>query len=324
MTLTLPKAELHLHLEGALTPELVRRFATRNQIALPDGLFDADDGYIWADFPQFLASFDAASNVLRTRQDYTDLTCHYLVEQAKIGALYVELFCSPSHAALQGLSFDDHLLSVAEGIDQAYTQTGIIGRIVMTCVRHLGPEMAVDVARETVACRHPHVVGFGMGGNESMFHQKDFYPAFKIAADAGLGCTTHAGEVQGPQSVWDAIDHLPVDRIGHGVRSIEDSKLVDELAKRGIVLEVCPGSNIALSVYPDYASHPLRKLYDAGVKLTLGSDDPPFFHTTLAEEYQRAQDVFGFSAEELRGITKTAIEAAYVDGETKAALWCAV
>jgi adenosine deaminase len=324
MTLKLPKAELHLHLEGAMTPDLVRRFAARNKISVADGLFDENDRYIWSDFPQFLDSFDGASSVIRTRQDYTDLTRHYLVEQAKIGAVYVELFCSSSHAGMQGLSFDEHLLAVADGIDQAFAETGIIGRIVMTCVRHLGPELAVDVARETVACGHPHVVGFGMGGNESLFTQKDFYPAFKIAADAGLGCTTHAGEVQGPESVWDAIDHLPVDRIGHGVRSIEDVKLIDELARRGIVLEVCPGSNIALSVYPDYASHPLRKLYDAGVKVTLGSDDPPFFHTTLADEYQRAQDVFGFSKEELRGITQTAIAAAYVDGETKAALWSRV
>lgn len=109
-------------------------------------------------------------------------------------------------------------------------------------------------------------------------------------------------------------------RIGHGVRSIEDPKLVEELVKRGIVLEVCPGSNIALSVYPDYASHPLRRLYDSGVKVTLGSDDPPFFHTTLAEEYQRAKDVFGFSENELRGITRTALEAAFVDADTKAIL----
>tara|TARA_R110001583_G_scaffold175066_1_gene329584 strand:+ start:7222 stop:8196 length:975 start_codon:yes stop_codon:yes gene_type:complete len=321
MTLTLPKAELHLHLEGAITPDLVRRFATRNKIDIVDGLFDKNDHYVWSDFPQFLDSFDRASNVIRTTQDYTDLTCHYLVEQAKIGAVYVELFCSPSHAEMQGLSFEDHLLAVAAGIDQAFAQTGIIGRIIMTCVRHLGPDRAVDVARKTVDCGHPHVVGFGMGGNESLYTQKDFYPAYKIAADAGLGCTTHAGEVLGPQSVWDAIDHLPVDRIGHGVRAIEDAKLVDELVKRGIVLEVCPGSNIALSVYPDYASHPLRKLYDAGVKVTLGSDDPPFFHTTLADEYQRAHDTFGFSTDELRGITRTAIEAAYVDSETKALLW---
>ncbi|OSQ30127.1 adenosine deaminase [Thalassospira sp. MCCC 1A03138] len=320
MTQHIPKAELHLHMEGALTPALVRKFAARNGISLPDGIYDDQDRYIWSNFPEFLGSFDRASAAIRTGNDYADLTHWYLCEQAKAGALYVEIFCSPSHALECGISFDDHLNGVAEGIDRAGKETGIIGRIIMTCVRHIGPETAIGVAADTVACGHPYIVGFGMGGNESMFSQEAFYPAYKIAADAGLGCTTHAGEVEGPQSVWDAIDKLPVTRIGHGVRSIEDSKLVEELVKRGIVLEVCPGSNIALSVYPDYASHPLRRLYDAGVKVTLGSDDPPFFHTTLAEEYQRTKDVFGFSENELRGITRTALEAAFVDADTKAIL----
>jgi adenosine deaminase len=319
-TASLPKAELHLHLEGALTPDLVRLFAARNAIDLKPGLFDAEDRYVWSDFPEFLASFDKASAAIRTKQDYSDLTRNYLVEQARAGALYVEIFCSSSHAAMQGLSFDDHLTAVVDGIDRAERDCGIIGRIIMTCVRHLGPEMAVDVACDTVARKHPYVVGFGMGGNESMFSQKDFYPAFRVAADAGLGCTTHAGEVQGPQSVWDAINDLPVTRIGHGVRSIEDPELVVTLAKRGIVLEVCPGSNIALSVFPDYDSHPLVKLHEVGVKVTLGSDDPPFFHTSLAEEYQRAHDLFGFDEQGLCAITRTALEAAFVDRETKAAL----
>ncbi|MHC8494030.1 adenosine deaminase [Thalassospira sp. SM2505] len=320
MTLSIPKAELHLHLEGALTPALVRTFAKRNNLTLPDDIYDAQDRYIWGDFPEFLKSFDKASAAIRTKQDYSDLTCFYLTEQAKVGALYVELFCSPTHAAECGLSYDEHLEAVVDGIDRAEKETGIIGRIIMTCVRHVGGDIAVKVARETADCGHPYIVGFGMGGNESMFSQETFYPAFKIAADAGLGCTTHAGEVQGPQSVWDAIDKLPVTRIGHGVRSIEDPKLVETLAKRGIVLEVCPGSNISLSVYPDYASHPLRKFHDCGVKVTLGSDDPPFFHTSLAEEYQRAKDVFGFSDAELLGVTRTAIEAAFVDDATKAKL----
>lgn len=320
MTRILPKAELHLHLEGALTPALVRAFAKRNDLTLPDGIYDDQDRYIWSDFPGFLKSFDKASAAIRTKRDYADLTHFYLTEQAKVGALYVELFCSPTHAAECGLSFDEHLDGVVEGIDRAEKECGIIGRIIMTCVRHVGGDVALDVARETVACGHPYIVGFGMGGNESMFSQETFYPAFKVAADGGLGCTTHAGEVEGPQSVWDAIDRLPVTRIGHGVRSIEDPKLVETLAERGIVLEVCPGSNIALSVYPDYASHPLRQLYDRGVKVTLGSDDPPFFHTCLADEYQRAQDDFGFSDDELNGITRTALEAAFVDDDIKADL----
>ena len=320
MTRKIPKAELHLHLEGAMTPSLVRSFAKRNGLTLPSGIYDDQDRYIWSNFPEFLKSFDKASAAIRTKQDYADLTHFYLTEQAKSGALYVELFCSPTHAAECGISFDDHLDGVADGIDRAEKECGIIGRIIMTCVRHVGGDIAVDVAKDTVACGHPYVVGFGMGGNESMFSQETFYQAFKVAADGGLGCTTHAGEVQGPQSVWDAIDKLPVTRIGHGVRSIEDPKLVETLVKRGIVLEVCPGSNIALSVYPDFAAHPLRKLYDAGVKVTLGSDDPPFFHTSLADEYQCAQDDFGFSDAELLGITRTALEAAFVDDDTKAKL----
>lgn len=320
MIQTIPKAELHLHLEGAMTPALVRSFARRNGLTLPDDIYDDQDRYIWNDFPEFLNSFDKASAAIRTKQDYADLTCAYLVEQAKVGTLYVEIFCSPTHAADCGLSFDDHLEAVVDGIDRAEKQTGIIGRIIMTCVRHVGPDIAVKVSRETIACGHPYIVGFGMGGNESLFTQEDFYPAFKIARDGGLGCTTHAGEVQGPQSVWDAIDKLPVTRIGHGVRSIEDPKLVETLVRRGIVLEVCPGSNIALSVFPDYASHPLRKLYDLGVKVTLGSDDPPFFFTSLEAEYQRAKDEFGFSEDELLGITRTALEAAFVDDDTKASL----
>ena len=321
MNSTIPKAELHLHLEGAMTPTLVRSFAKRNGMTLPDDIYDDQDRYIWNDFPEFLNSFDKASAAIRTKQDYADLTCFYLTEQAKAGAIYVEIFCSPTHAADCGLSFDDHLAAVVDGIDSANKETGIVGRIIMTCVRHIGPDVAVKVARETVACGHPYIVGFGMGGNESMFTQEDFYPAFRVARDGGLGCTTHAGEVQGPQSVWDAIEKLPVTRIGHGVRSIEDPKLVETLAKREIVLEVCPGSNIALSVFPDYGAHPLRKLYDAGVKVTLGSDDPPFFFTSLAAEYQRAQEVFGFTPEELRGLTRTAIEAAFVDDGTKADLF---
>ena len=169
MTQHIPKAELHLHMEGALTPALVRKFAARNGISLPDGIYDDQDRYIWSNFPEFLGSFDRASAAIRTGKDYADLTHWYLCEQAKAGALYVEIFCSPSHALECGISFDDHLNGVAEGIDRAGKETGIIGRIIMTCVRHIGPEKAIGVATDTVACGHPYIVGFGMGGNESMF-----------------------------------------------------------------------------------------------------------------------------------------------------------
>jgi adenosine deaminase len=167
-----------------------------------------------------------------------------------------------------------------------------------------------------VAEPHPYIVGFGMGGDEGKFTPAEFAPAYRLAHENGLGCTVHAGEVRGPESVWAAIRDLPVTRIGHGVRSIEDPALVEELARRGIALEVCPGSNVALGLYPNRAAHPLPRLIAGGVRVTLGSDDPPFFHTTLGTEY----DESGLGEPVLRTITRTAIEVSFADEATKAKL----
>ena len=150
-----------------------------------------------------------------------------------------------------------------------------------------------------------------------MHRVADFTRAFDIARDAGLGITIHAGELSGAFSVRDALDHVRPARISHGVRAIEDADLVKRLADEGVVLEVCPGSNVALGVFPDFASHPLRALHEAGVRVTLNSDDPPFFHTSLAREYEIASAVMGFSDEEILGMTRTAIEAAFVDEATR-------
>ncbi len=197
------------------------------------------------------------------------------------------------------------------------SDSGIVARICLTCVRHLGPERAEAVARQAQRIPHPRVTGFGMAGDERKFDVEDFADAFSIAADAGLGLTAHAGEFAGPASVRDVLDHLHVTRVGHGVRSIEDADLVERLADEAIVLEVCPGSNIALGVFASADEHPLRDLLDAGVPVCLNSDDPPYFDTTLAAEYETAQTVSGFSDEELLGCTRTAIEAAFLDEPTR-------
>ncbi|HJQ60665.1 MAG TPA: adenosine deaminase family protein, partial [Vineibacter sp.] len=173
------------------------------------------------------------------------------------------------------------------------------------------------MARTLLADRHPYVVGFGMAGDELQHTPADFAPAFRLVADAGYPCTSHAGEVAGAESVRATIDALPVSRIGHGVRASEDPRLLEEIARRGLVLEVCPGSNIALGVYRDYASHPLRRLIDAGCKVTLNSDDPPYFDTTLGREYAGAAQRFGLTPRDLLNITRTAIEAAFADDATR-------
>jgi adenosine deaminase len=316
----LPKAEIHLHLEGAAPPDLVRRMAERNGVELPEALFTDDGTFRWTDFPDFLNTYDMASSSMRKAVDYRDVTYEYLRDCAAQGAIYVEVFSSPDHAATMGMSYGDHLTGMVDGIDDAFRDFGIVGRIIVTCVRHLGPERAVDVARATVAELHPHVVGFGMGGNEMDYTQADFRPAFDMAAAAGLPCTTHAGEVDGAQSVRDALDHLPVTRIGHGVRAIEDPALVAEIADKGIVLECCPISNFSTGVYKGYEDHPLPQLIEAGCKVTLNSDDPPYFATTIGHEYEEAARGFGFSTVQLLNITRAAINGGFVDDVTKQTL----
>ena len=183
-------------------------------------------------------------------------------------------------------------------------------------MRNFGVERAVRVARYAAAHPHPYVVGFNMAGDEENFPAGDYAEAFATVADAGLGCTVHAGEWAGPESVRAALG-LPVTRIGHGVRSIEEPALVEELAERGIVLECCPTSNVVLDLFPSYEDHPLPRLKEAGVKITLGSDDPPYFGASIGGEYAVCAERFGFDDAALREITRTAVEAAFCDETLK-------
>ena len=314
----IPKAELHVHLEGTAPPDLIRRIAQRNGLPLPEGLFDGDERFVYTDFLDFLRAYDDAASVIRTGEDYRDITYEYLRSCADQGAIYVELTASPDHAALVGLSDSEHLAGIARGIDDARAH-GIEGRILISAVRNFGVEQALRVARHAAERPHPYVVGFSMAGDEQNFPAQLFAEAYAIAADAGLGCTMHAGEWAGPESVRAALE-LPITRISHGVRAIEDPALVDELARRGITLECCPTSNIALGVFSSYEEHPLRRLADAGVRVTLGSDDPPYFGASIGGEYDIARQRLGFDEAGLKAITYAAIDAAFCDDGVKTAL----
>jgi adenosine deaminase len=316
----IPKAELHVHLEGTAPPALIRRIAERNGLPVPPGLF-ADGGHRFAytDFLDFLRTYDRAAGVIRTGHDYYDVVYEYLASCARDGALYVELTASPDHAALVGLSDEEHLEGIARGIDDARRDFGIEGRILISAVRNFGVEQSLRVARYAAARPHPYVVGFSMAGDEENFPARDYAEVFATAAEAGLGCTVHAGEWAGPESVRAALQ-LPVTRIAHGVRSIEDPALVADLAEREIVLECCPTSNVVLGVFPSYEQHPLPRLVEAGVRITLGSDDPPYFGASIGGEYAICEERFGFGDDALRYITRTAIEAAFCDQKLKQGL----
>jgi adenosine deaminase len=314
-----PKAELHVHLEGTAPPHLIRRIADRNGLRVPDGVFATPDRFAWRDFLDFLRTYDMAASVIRTAEDYRDITYEYLAACAAEGAIYVELIASPDHAALVGLSDHDHLHGIAAGIDAARAEHGIEARILLTCIRNFGVEQAVRIARHAAERPHPYVVGFQMAGDEAGYPPGPFAEAYATAADAGLGCSVHAGEWAGAESVRAALE-LPVTRIGHGVRAIEDPALVAEIAERGVVLECCPTSNVVLGVFASFEDHPLPALRDAGVRVTLASDDPPYFGASVGGEYAVARERFGMGDAELIGLTRTAIDASFAEPPLRAAL----
>lgn len=318
MTRHLKKAELHCHIEGAASPDLV--LAQARKYNVPTDSFIRDGAYVWHDFTTFLTAYDSASKLFRTEEDFALLAETYLVSIAADGAIYAELFVSPDHGVASGLGAEAYLNGLGEGMARAKVKTGIESRMVVIGVRHLGAEHVEAAARLAVRRPHKLITGFNMAGEERMGRVADFTRAFDIARDGGLGITIHAGELAGAFSVADAFDLVRPDRIGHGVRAVEDPALVDRLADSDVVLEVCPGSNVALNLFPSFKAHPLRAFFDRGIRVTLNSDDPPFFHTSLGKEYQVAKDEMGFSDAELDTMTRTALQAAFVDDETRARL----
>ncbi len=307
-----PKAELHVHLEGTATPDLVRRIAQRNGLEIPEGVLAAPDRFAWVDFLDFLNTYNLVCSVIRTAEDYRDITYEYLAGCARDGAIYVELTASIDHSRIAGLDDAEHWEGIAAGIDDARADHGIEARILSVAVRNYGVQRAIEIAELTAARPHPYVVGFSLAGDEAGYPPEPFVEAYRIAADAGLGCTVHAGEWAGAASVRGALE-LPVTRIAHGVRAIEDPGLVRELAARAITLEVCPTSNVVLGVFPSFEAHPFPALRDAGIPLTLGSDDPPYFGASVGGEYEIARQHFGLDDADLVGVTRTAIEASFAE-----------
>lgn len=319
--MTLAKAELHMHLEAGATPDFIAQQARKYNETLPMEVFGHDGSFNWQGLEHFVNLYDVFANVIRSEEDYRLLTETYLTDIAQQGAVYAEIIVSPDHGAKHGLSYLALMDAVAQGIDDAKAATGIESRIQITCVRNYGVEACENVAKQAVKNRHPYVTGFGIAGAEMVHEHKDFAKTFKIAhEEAGLFCTAHAGEACGAESVRQALTHFPVTRIGHGVRSIEDPKVIEMLLEKNITLEVCPSSNVLLGVAPNWQQHPLKKLVDLGVKTCLNTDDPLYFNTSLEEEYARSKKYLGFTDGDLLKQTQNALEAAFCDDRLKAKL----
>ncbi len=313
----LPKVELHLHLEGAAPPAFIRGLAQEKRFDI-HRVFDERGHYAFAGFRDFLRVYEAATSVLATPEDYRRLTRAVLEESAAQGVIYTEAFLSPDFCGGRDLAaWRDYLSAIREAAAEAERQDGIVMRGIVTPVRHFGPEKAKETALCACETAGDWLVGFGLGGDESVCKPGDFAWAFDAAREAGLRLTAHAGEWAGPESVRDAIRDLGVERIGHGVRAIEDPALVDRIAEAGVVLEVCPGSNVALGLYPSFRAHPIHRLRERGVKVTVSTDDPPFFHTTMEREYAMLAEAFDWDESVFAEIAATAARAAFCDTGTR-------
>ncbi|SFD93509.1 adenosine deaminase [Roseivivax sediminis] len=314
----MPKVELHLHLEGAAPPDFISRLAAEKREDI-SRIFRRDGSYAFEGFVHFLKVYEAATGVLRRPEDYARLARAVGEELAANDVIYCETFLSPDFCGGGDVdAWRDYLAAMEEAAAEVERDLGVTLRFVVTCVRHLGPERARKSALCAAETAGRRLVGFGMAGDENAFEQKDFAWAFDCAREAGLRLTSHAGEWRGPEEVRAALDHLRVERIGHGVRSVEDPALVDRLVENGICLEVCPGSNVALGVYPRLAAHPIETLRDRGVRVSVSTDDPPFFHTSMRAEYRGLARTFGWESEVFGELARASLDAAFCDEETRA------
>lgn len=314
---TMPKVELHLHLEGGAPPAFIKGLAQEKNIDI-SGIFDDTGGYLYRDFAHFLEVYEAACTTLTGPEEFRRLTLAVLEQSAAHGVVYSETFVSPDFCGGGDVgAWREYLAAMVEAADEAERTMGITLKGIITCIRHAGPEQAKTAARCAAETKGDFVVGYGMAGAEMVGRPGDFAYSFDMAREAGLHITCHAGEWGGPDMVADTIRDLKPERIGHGINAIKDLALVDQIAEAGIVLEVCPGSNVFLNAVPSWKAHPIAQLRERGVKVTVSTDDPPFFHTTMTDEFDMLSRTFGWDDEDLIGLNTVALEAAFCDEATK-------
>ena len=317
----MPKTELHVHLEGAIRPSTLLRLARRNDVQLPaHDIESLRDFYRFRDFEHFLEVYITVTSCLRTPEDYYLIAYEFGADCARQHIRYAEVtFTIASNVHLSGLPWQTILEGLNAGRAQARAEFGLDWRWVFDISRN-NPETQDDVVEIALAAREQGVVALGLGGSEADFPPGMFERPFARARQAGLPRVPHAGETAGPESMWAALRQLHADRLGHGVRCVEDPALMDYLGQHQVPLEVCPTSNVRLGVYPDYAAHPLRQLWDAGLFITVNSDDPPLFSTDLNREYEALVEHFGFDADELEQVSLNGLRASFLPEADKARL----
>ncbi|HST43556.1 MAG TPA: adenosine deaminase [Conexibacter sp.] len=287
-----PKIELHVHLEGAVSPELLLAAARRNGFTLPVATVEELREFMrFRDFDHFIESWFATTPALQTERDYRELVLDYARRAQARGAVYLEAIFSPTDKLTAGIAMETVFEGFCDGAAAAREQLGLEVRLTPDITRGVDLDVAKQTARLAVAYKERGVVALGLGGAEAQFPPEPYAEAFAIARAGGVGSVPHAGEVAGPASIRGALETLAPDRIRHGVRAVEDPGLLRELADRGMVLDVCVLSNVCLGVVARVEDHPLPQLIAAGVPVTVNTDDPTFFACELDDEHAAARSL---------------------------------
>lgn len=322
-----PKAELHVHLEGSIQPRTLLELARRNKTDLPaTNLQELRQWFTYRNFQHFIELYATISSCLKTAEDYELIAYEFGEEMNRQNVYYAEVTVSVStHFYTHGIDYDTYFGGLTRGRERARRDFGVEMRWVFDIVRDISDEAerrkrADFTTRVALEGMSDGVIALGLGGSEEGYPPAEFAPWFERALSSGLHSAPHAGEAAGPASVWGALRTLGAERIGHGVRSIEDPALVQHLAQQRIPLEVCPGSNICLGIYPGFAAHPLPRLYAAGVQISVNSDDPPLFNITLNEDIERLHSAFHFDLDIIDEIILNGVRHSFLPQERKQAM----
>lgn len=313
----IPKAELHIHIEGTLEPELMFQLAERNGIKLPfESVSEVRKAYNFQNLQSFLDVYYAGTDVLRQEQDFYDLTWAYLQKAASQNVRHTEIFFDPQSHTDRGIAFENLHSGIYRALQDAKQQLGISSQLILCFLRDRTAESAMETLHQALPYKDT-IVGVGLDSSEKGHPPSKFQKVFEKALEEGFLTVAHAGEEGPPEYIWEAINLLNVSRIDHGVRCIEDRKLVEYLIEKQIPLTVCPLSNLKLKVFNSLSEHNLKKLLDLGLCVTVNSDDPSYFGGYVADNFQQCKEALNLTQEDLYKLAKNSFSASFITPESK-------
>ena len=313
----MPKAELHIHIEGSLEPELIFALAQRNGIAIPYSSVDElRRAYAFTNLQSFLDIYYAGASVLLKEQDFYDMARAYFVKAAEDNVVHTELFFDPQTHIARGVSVETVINGLHRACVDAKAELGLSASLIMCFLRHLSEEDAFETLEQALPFRDK-IIGIGLDSGEVGNPPEKFARVFARCRELGFHLVAHAGEEGPPAYVWTALDLLKVERIDHGVQSVKDAALMARLAKDRIALTVCPLSNLKLCVFPDLASHNLRRLLDAGLAATVNSDDPAYFGGYMNDNFTQTFAATGLTSQHAYTLARNSFEASFIDAATR-------